>query len=93
MLYEVITVRSRTHLASYERALSAAGIPFDAGSRGGLLAALEVCDMVALLEFLVTPADNLKLAHALRSPLFACSDEASFWPKEPPFWAAAIMSR
>ncbi len=71
----MLLVRSRTHLASYERALSAAGIPFDAGSRGGLLAALEVCDMVALLEFLVTPADNLKLAHALRSPLFACSDE------------------
>lgn len=71
----MLLVRSRTHLATYERALSAAGIPFDAGSRGGLLAALEVRDMVALLEFLVTPADNLKLAHALRSPLFACSDE------------------
>ena len=71
----MLLVRSRTHLAGVERAFSAAGIPFDAGSRGGLLAALEVRDMVALLEFLVTPADNLKLAHALRSPLFACSDE------------------
>jgi len=71
----MLLVRSRTHLACYERALSAAGIPFDAGSRGGLLEALEVCDMVALLEFLVTPVDDLKLAQALRSPVFACDDE------------------
>ena len=71
----MLLVRTRTHLACYERALAAANIPFDAGSRGGLLAALEVRDIVALFEFLVTPVDDLKLAHALRSPVFACSDE------------------
>jgi ATP-dependent helicase/nuclease subunit A len=71
----MLLVRSRTHLACYERSLAAAGVPFDAGSRGGLLAALEVRDVVALLEFLVTPLDNLKLAQTLRSPVFACSDE------------------
>ena len=71
----MLLVRSRTHLAGYERALAAAGIPFDAGSRGGLLAALEVRDVVALLEFFVTPLDDLKLAQTLRSPIFACSDE------------------
>ena len=87
----MLLVRSRTHLACYERALSAAGIPFDAGSRGGLLAALEVRDMMALLEFLVIPVDDLKLAQALRSPIFACDDaelmalarreEASWWER------------
>jgi ATP-dependent helicase/nuclease subunit A len=71
----MLLVRSRTNLACYERALSAAGIPFAAGSRGGLLAALEVRDTVALLEFLVTPVADLKLAHALRSPVFSCNDE------------------
>ena len=71
----MLLVRSRTNLACYERALSAAGIPFAAGSRGGLLAALEVRDTVALLEFLVMPVADLKLAHALRSPVFACRDE------------------
>jgi ATP-dependent helicase/nuclease subunit A len=71
----MLLVRTRTHLAVYERALSAARIPFDAGSRGGLLEALEVRDVVALLEFLVTPGADLKLAQTLRSPLFACSDE------------------
>ncbi|MDR3299271.1 MAG: UvrD-helicase domain-containing protein [Candidatus Accumulibacter sp.] len=70
----MLLVRSRTHLACYERALAAVGIPFDAGSRGGLLDALEVRDVVALLEFLITPDDDLKLAQTLRSPLFACSD-------------------
>ena len=68
----MLLVRTRTHLSLYERALTAARIPFDAGSRGGLLGALEVRDCVALLEFLVTPAADLKLAHALRSPIFAC---------------------
>jgi ATP-dependent helicase/nuclease subunit A len=71
----MLLVRTRTNLVCYERALSGAGIPFDAGSRGGLLAALEVRDIVALLEFLVTPLADLKLAQTLRSPLFACSDE------------------
>ena len=71
----MLLVRTRTHLADYERALTAAGIPFDAGSRGGLLAALEIRDIVALVEFLVMPMADLKLAQALRSPLFACNDE------------------
>lgn len=71
----MLLVRTRTNLVGYERALSAAGIPFDAGSRGGLLGVLEVRDIVALLEFLVTPRADLKLAQALRSPVFACSDE------------------
>ena len=71
----MLLVRTRTKLSYYDRALSAANIPFAAGSRGGLLSALEVRDCVALLEFLVTPMADLKLAHALRSPVFACSDD------------------
>ena len=71
----MLLVRSRTHLSCYERALAAAAIPFEAASRGGLLDALEVCDVVALLEFLATPDDDLKLAQALRSPIFACTDD------------------
>jgi len=85
----MLLVRTRTNLACYERALSAANIPFTAGSRGGLLAALEVRDIVALLEFLVTPVASLKLAHALRSPVFACSDEELIQlaaRKEPSWW-------
>lgn len=70
----MILVRRRTHLQVYERALRHAGIAFVTSRRGGLLEALEVLDLVALLEFLVSPFDDLKLAHALRSPIFGCGD-------------------
>jgi ATP-dependent helicase/nuclease subunit A len=71
----MILVRRRTHLAIYERALRHAGIPFVTSRQGGLLETLEAQDVVALLEFLVSPFADLKLAHALRSPVFACADE------------------
>ncbi|MDR1709209.1 MAG: UvrD-helicase domain-containing protein, partial [Candidatus Accumulibacter sp.] len=70
----MLLARSRTHLSCVERALAAENIPFDAASRGGLLDALEARDVVALLEFLAAPLDGLKLAQALRSPIFACGD-------------------
>lgn len=70
----MLLVRRRTQLAEYERALREANIPYLAASRGGLLATLEALDIAALLKFLVLPADNLALAQALRSPLFAASD-------------------
>jgi ATP-dependent helicase/nuclease subunit A len=71
----MILVRRRTHLAIYERALRLAAIPFVTSRFGGLLDTLEARDIVALLEFLVSPFGDLRLAHALRSPVFGCSDE------------------
>jgi ATP-dependent helicase/nuclease subunit A len=70
----MILVRRRTHLRIYESALRSGGIPFVTSRQGGLLDMLETRDLVALLEFLVSPFADLKLAHALRSPLFGCSD-------------------
>ncbi len=67
-------VRKRTHLQIYERALEARRIPYITSRRGGLLHALEAQDLTALLETLVMPHDNLKLAHSLKSPVFGCSD-------------------
>ena len=67
-------VRKRTHLHVYERALEAAGIPFITSRRGGLLHALEAQDVIALLETLLLPHAELKLAHVLKSPIFSCSD-------------------
>jgi ATP-dependent helicase/nuclease subunit A len=71
----MLLVRQRTHLATYERALRHAGIPYASSRQGGLLDTLEARDITALLEFLVSPFADLKLAHALRSPVFSCSDE------------------
>jgi ATP-dependent helicase/nuclease subunit A len=71
----LVLVRRRTHLAEYERALRDAGVPFVSDRRGGLLATLEADDLTALLEFMTAPFADLKLAHALRSPIFGCSDD------------------
>ncbi len=68
-------VRKRTHLHLYERALEAVGIPFITSRRGGLLHALEAQDLIALLETLLLPHAELKLAHVLKSPVFGCSDD------------------
>lgn len=87
----MLLVRRRSHLSSYEKALREAGIPFVSSRRGGLLDALEVADMIALLTFLITPGDNRALAHILKSPIFAATDqdlivlaqrdEASWWKR------------
>lgn len=82
-------VRKRTHLKVYEQALEAAGVPFITSRRGGLLHALEAQDLVALLETLLMPHANLKLAHALKCPVFDCGDDALlrlFKPDGPPGW-------
>ena len=70
----MILVKRRTHLRIYEHALRAASIPYITSRLGGLLGTLEAQDMVALLEFIVSPFADLRLAHALRSPIFGCSD-------------------
>jgi ATP-dependent helicase/nuclease subunit A len=71
----MILKRSRTHLAAYEHALRIQGIPFLTSRHGGLLGTLEAADLCALIEVLIAPFDDLKLAHALRSPIFSCGDD------------------
>jgi ATP-dependent helicase/nuclease subunit A len=70
----VVLMRRRTHMASLERAFRDAGIPTLSDRRGGLLGRAEIEDLLALLQFLCSE-DDLSLAHALRSPLFGCSDQ------------------
>lgn len=71
----MLLVKKRKHLRAYEIALREAGIPFVSAKRGGLLTALEIADLIALLNFLMTPNDNLALAQVLKSPLFGVSDD------------------
>ena len=84
----MLLVRRRTHLVSYERALREAGIPFVSNRRGGLLDALEIADLVALLGFLMTPGDNRSLAHILKSPIVGASDDVLIMlaQREEPSW-------
>lgn len=71
----MILTRGRTQLHRYEAALRAAGIPYLSTRHGGLLDSQEAQDLAALLQFLFRPSDNLSLVHALRAPLFGCSDD------------------
>ena len=85
----MLLVRRRTRLEAYEKALKAARIPFVSTRRGGLLDTLECRDLTALLEFLAAPFADLKLAHALRSPVFGCADDdliALAQRDEPTWW-------
>ena len=70
-----VLFRRRSPLAAFEHALRGARIPYVGARPGGLMATLEVGDMVALLTFLSAPDDDLALAQVLRSPLFGASDQ------------------
>ena len=64
----MILVRSRTHLIDWEYGLRDAGVPFVSNRGGGLLEALEVRDLIALLRWLTVNADDHALAQVLKSP-------------------------
>jgi len=70
----MLLVKKRRHLMAYESALREAGIPFVSDKRGGLLDALEIADLIALLTFLMTPNDTRALTHVLKSPIIGASD-------------------
>jgi len=70
----LLLVRRRAYLDSLERALREAAVPFVSDRLGGLLGTLEADDLIATLEFLAAPYADVKLAHALRSPLFGATD-------------------
>lgn len=84
----MLLVKKRAHLGAYEKALREMGVPFVSDRRGGLLESLEVSDLIALLNFLITPGDDLALAQVLKSPIGGASDadlialaqgEGSWW--------------
>lgn len=70
----IILLRNRTNAAHYEKALHQFSIPFTGSERGTLLECLEVNDIIMLLNWLITPFNNIALASILRSPLFSISD-------------------
>jgi ATP-dependent helicase/nuclease subunit A len=70
----MILVRRRTHLAELERALRDAAVPHWSARRGSLLRQREIEDLLALLEFLCDPDDDLALARSLRSAVFDCPE-------------------
>lgn len=91
----LVLVQRRTQLDIYEAALRRGGIPYVTARLGGLLDALEARDIDALLRFLGTPSDDLALAHALKSPLFSCTEDdlLSLARGEPQGWWNRLRDR
>lgn len=71
-----ILFQAMTHASAVEDALAQAGIPYVTAAGKGFYDLQEVWDALNLLRALYNPADDLALAAALRSPMFAFSDEA-----------------
>ena len=72
----MVLARKRDRLAAMEAELRALGIPALQPEKAELGEMPEVQDLVALIDVLVSPAHDLSLARALRSPLFGLADEA-----------------
>lgn len=72
----MVLARRRNRLSAMQDALRQRHIPVQQPEKNELHDAPEVQDMVALIDALVSPAHDLSLARALKSPLFSIDDEA-----------------
>jgi ATP-dependent helicase/nuclease subunit A len=70
----VLVRRRRAFVPALVRALKERNVPVSGTDRMALTAELAVADVLATLEALLLPEDDLTLAAALRSPLFGLSD-------------------
>ena len=68
--------QSMSNVNVYEDVFKAAGLPFVTVAGRGYYSRQEVWDLLNLLTALHNPADDLRVASALRSPLFTLSDDA-----------------
>ena len=71
----MVLARQRDRLSRMRDALRELGIVSQIAEKTPLIDQPEVQDVVALLDALISPANNLALARALKSPLFAWSDD------------------
>jgi ATP-dependent helicase/nuclease subunit A len=70
--------QASTSFEIYEQALASAQVPYVTIAGRGFYNRQEITDLSNLLAFLASPSDSLRLAAALRSPMFALSDETLF---------------
>ena len=70
----MVLARKRERLGLMQAELAALHIPAQQPEKNDLSDMPEVQDLVALLDVLVSPAHDLSLAQALKSPLFAVHD-------------------
>jgi ATP-dependent helicase/nuclease subunit A len=84
--------QASTNFEIYEQALADAEVPYSTIAGRGFYDRQEITDLTNLLAFLVNPGDSLRLASALRSPLFGISDETllRLRLKPQPLWRALL---
>ncbi|MCG8448508.1 MAG: UvrD-helicase domain-containing protein, partial [Pirellulales bacterium] len=74
-----ILLRSLSDVNLYEEALREYGLDYYLVGGHAFYAQQEIYDVLHLLRAIASPADELSLAGALRSPLFSLEDEVLFW--------------
>ncbi|MDR0275202.1 MAG: UvrD-helicase domain-containing protein [Burkholderiaceae bacterium] len=70
----LVLARKNEPLAAMQEALRALGVPTEMPEKTALSEAPAVQDVIALADALVSPAHDLALARALKSPIFGASD-------------------
>jgi ATP-dependent helicase/nuclease subunit A len=71
----MVLARQRSRLARMRDALRSLGIESQIAEKTALIEQPEVQDVVALLDALISPSNDLALARALKSPLLGWSDQ------------------
>ncbi|MAT70573.1 MAG: hypothetical protein CMJ58_13730 [Planctomycetaceae bacterium] len=74
-----ILLRALSDVSLYEEALRQQGIDYYLAGGHAFYAQQEIFDVVNLLRAVASLIDEIALAGALRSPLFALQDETLFW--------------
>jgi ATP-dependent helicase/nuclease subunit A len=74
-----ILFRSLSDVQLYEEALRAHNVAYYLVGGHAFYAQQEIYDLVNLLRSLASPADEISLVGALRSPIFALDDETLYW--------------
>jgi ATP-dependent helicase/nuclease subunit A len=70
-----ILIPSRVVLGELERALDREAVPYRVESRSLVFGTDEVRELLAILQAIDDPGDEVAVVAALRSPAFACSDD------------------
>ncbi|MCK6580302.1 MAG: UvrD-helicase domain-containing protein [Anaerolineae bacterium] len=79
-----VLFQAMTNAAIYETAFKTAGLPYVTVAGRGFYDRQEIWDALNLLRAVYNPGDDLAVASALRSPLFALSDDALLWMRHAP---------
>ncbi len=75
----MVLARTRAVLATMAQALAASGVAHVVPEARLLAEAPESLDLIAALDVLASPGNDLALARVLKSPLMACSDDDLLW--------------